>query len=79
MYMQLTHKADDIFRTGKKIRIRINIDFTWAPNPENLSSGFVNSKGTDQPARPRRLISAFVIRLLENMIPKLVTSKFTIF
>ena len=39
---------------------------------ENLSLGFANNKGTDQPAHPRRLISAFVIRFLQSV--KLATS-----
>ena len=34
-------------------------------------SGFVNSKGADQPAHPSRLISAFVICFLENVISQL--------
>ena len=38
---------------------------------ENLSSEFVNNKGTDQPAHTRRLISAFVIHFLESIISKL--------
>ena len=33
-----------------------------------MSSGFENNKGADQPAHPRSLISAFVIRLLESFI-----------
>ena len=35
-------------------------------------SGFVpcaNSKGADQPAHPRSLISTFVVRSLDSMIP----------
>ena len=35
-------------------------------------SGFVNNKGADQPALPCRLIRAFVVRLLESIISKLV-------
>ena len=35
----------------------------WASTRENLSSVFANNKGADQPAHPRSLISAFVIRL----------------
>ena len=31
----------------------------WASTPENLSSGFANNTGADQPAHPRYLISAF--------------------
>ena len=41
--------------------------------------GFANSKGADQPAHPRSLISAFVIRLLESSIFKLASSKISIF
>ena len=32
--------------------------------------GFANNTGADQPAHPRSLISAFVIRLLESIISK---------
>ena len=39
----------------------------WALRRENLSSGFVNNKGADQPAHPHRLISDFDIGLLENI------------
>ena len=35
--------------------------------------GFANNKGADQPARMRSLISTFVIRLLESIIPRLAT------
>ena len=40
---------------------------------------FSNNTGTDQPAHQRRLISAFVIRLLESIISKLALSKILIF
>ena len=39
---------------------------------------FANNKGADQPAHPRSLISAFIIRLLERMISKLATSEILI-
>ena len=41
--------------------------------------GFANSTGADQPAHPRRLISALVIRFLESIISRLATSKISIF
>ena len=41
--------------------------------------GFANNKGADQPARPRSLISAFVIRLLKSIIPRLATSEISLF
>ena len=46
---------------------------------ENLSSGLTNNTGADQPAHPRRLISAFVIRFLESIISKLATGEISIF
>ena len=46
---------------------------------ENLSSGLANNKGTDQPVPPRRLISAFVVRFLESIIPKLATGEISVF
>ena len=38
--------------------------------------GFVNNKGSDLPAHSRSLISAFVIRLLESIISRLLRPKF---
>ena len=49
-----------------------------ASTRENLSSGFANNKGADQPAHTRRLISAFVIRLLVSIISKLASSEIAI-
>ena len=41
--------------------------------------GLPNNKGADQPAHPRRLFSAFVIRLLESFISKLASSESSMF
>ena len=43
----------------------------------NLSSGLVNNNGTDQPAHPHSLISAFVLRSFESIISKLSVAKET--
>ena len=51
----------------------------WASTRETLSSRFANNKSADQPARPRSLVSAFVIRILGNTISKLAISKLLIF
>ena len=51
----------------------------WALTRENLSLGFANNKGTDQPAHPRSLISTFVIRLLESIVSRLAASNILIF
>ena len=45
---------------------------------QNLSSGFVNNKGADQPAHLSSLISSFVVHLLESIIPKLAASETSI-
>ena len=41
--------------------------------------GFANNIGADQPAHPRSLISAFVIRFLESIICTLATDEISIF
>ena len=41
--------------------------------------GFANNTGADQPAHPRSLISAFVVRFLESIICKLATGEISIF
>ena len=47
---------------------------TFGPRREKTClRGFARNTGADQPARPRSLISAFVIRFLENVICKLAT------
>ena len=46
---------------------------------KQLFSGFAINKGTDQPAHPRRLISAFIIRLLKSIISKLAINEISIF
>ena len=40
---------------------------------------FANNKGADQPAHLRRLISAFIISLLESIISKLAMREISIF
>ena len=46
-----------------------------ASMPENLSLGFANNKGADQPAQMRRLVSTFVILLLEHVISEHATNE----
>ena len=36
---------------------------------------YVNNKGADQPAHPRSLISAFVVRCLDSIIPRVSISE----
>ena len=44
-----------------------------------VARGIANNKGVDQPAHPRSLISAFVIRLLESIISRLAASEISYF
>ena len=56
------------------------LSFLYGPRHDKTClRGFANNKGADQPAHPRRLISAFVIRLLESIISELATSEISIF
>ena len=41
--------------------------------------GFVNNKGTDQPAHMRSLISAYVVRLTESIMSRYSTSEISMF
>ena len=43
--------------------------YKWATSWENLLLQYTNNKGADQPAHPRSLISAFVVRCLDSIIP----------
>ena len=41
----------------------------WALSWENMFMPYANNKGSDQPAHPRSLISAFIVRCLDCIIP----------
>ena len=67
--------------SGKNVKLSAKLtSIIWALTRENLSSrGFANNTGADQPAHPRSLISAFVIRCLESIICKLAAGEISIF
>ena len=50
-------------------------DYIAGPTRENLLRGFAINTGADQPAHPRSLISAFVIRILKSIVCKLATGE----
>ena len=53
---------------------------TFGPRREKTCLwGFANNTGADQPAHPRSLISAFVIRFLERNMCTLATGEISIF
>ena len=51
----------------------------WARHEKTCLPGFANNTGADQPAHPRSLISAFVIRGLQSTISKLATREISFF
>ena len=56
------------------------VTFLFEPRREKTCLRvFANNTGADQPAHPRSLISAFVIRVLESTIFKLATSEISVF
>ena len=58
----------------------IKVTLIIGPRREKTSLlGLANNKGAEQPAHPRRLISAYVIRFLESIISKLAMSEISIF
>ena len=42
---------------------------------ENLFMPYTNNNGADQPVHPRSLISAFVVRFLDSIIPILAIAE----
>ena len=57
------------------IDYRSGVVLIWATSWENLFMPYANNKSTDQPAHPRSLISAFVVRWLDSIIPLVSISK----
>ena len=53
--------------------------FQYGPRHDKTGLQVFANKGADQPAHPRRLISAFVICLMERIISKLASSEISIF
>ena len=60
--------------------IHLYSNFTYGPRREKTClKGFANNTGADQPAHPRSLISAFVIRFLKNIVSRLASSEISNF
>ena len=56
-------------------KLKIN----WPQLEKTCHRGFANNTGADQPAHPRSLINAFVIRILKRIICKLATGEVSTF
>ena len=73
-------KMDGPFNRAKMCCYRNKeCSIVWASAQENMSLGFTNNKGADQPVHPHSLISAYVIRLLESVLSKLAPSEISLF
>ena len=53
----------------------MSVKVTGATSSENQFIEYANNKGADQPMHPRSLISAFVVRCLDIVIPIVAKSK----
>ena len=47
----------------------------WVTSWENLFMPYANNRDADQPAQMRRLMSAFVVRCLDSIIPLLAITE----
>ena len=47
----------------------------WVTSCKSLFLPNANNKGADQPAHPRSLISAFIVRCLDSIIPLLAIAE----
>ena len=62
-----------------KVMILLMLVYYTDLDARKQSSGSAKNKDTDQPALPRRLISAFFIRSLESIVYQLATTDISIF
>ena len=88
--LQPKDQVNSIGRTEHKVASKLTIFnlsrlCTMKRNPygprreKTCLRGFLNNTGADQPAHPRSLISAFVVRFLESSICLLATGEISIF
>ena len=54
-------------------------DYIWATSWENLFMQYASNKGADLPAHPRSLISTFIFRCLDSIIPLVSISEISSF
>ena len=72
--LTLLYMSTWVFSAKLCVHVHMSLD---ARKP--VFGGVANNKDTDQPAHPRRLISAFVICLLESIISRFATTEISIF
>ena len=61
------------------MRTHVSYAGTDGHGRKKLSLGFAKNKGADQHAHPRSLVSDFIIRFLESIISKRITSEIPFF
>ena len=65
-------------RKDRNLHIRVLANIIGPRREKTCLRGFANNTGADQPAHPRRLISASVIHLSKRIISRLATSEISI-
>ena len=72
-----TYKASlkDCFENVNIKKYKKNLLLNWPCREKTCLRGFADNKDADQPAHPRSLIGAFVIRFLKSIIYFLATSE----
>ena len=68
-----------LYKNETKVLDKYRLYLNGARRKKPCLREFANNKGADQPAHPRSLISAFVVRLLQSIISKLASSEISIF
>ena len=63
------HGSPSARKTQDSLIMWVHLKIKWATSWQNLLLPHANNKGTDQPAHPRSLISTFVVRCLDSLIP----------
>ena len=64
-----------VLATILKAILKLCQELNRTTSRENVFMPYANNKGADQPAHPRSLISAFVVRCLDSIIPVLAIAE----
>ena len=67
------HKPASVPQVSSEIGNEFESEATYEPRRREKIMLHVVNKSVDQPAHPRSLISAFVVRYLQNIVSKLST------
>ena len=72
--VHLSHNYHENMESQAMCAIEVTCDI-WSTSWEKLFYPYANNKGADQPAHPRSLISTFIVRCLDSIIPLLAIAE----